>query len=177
MKSVYIHENISWWIFQRKMLFVFKKKVLLVFNAGFVGPQLSKSPLCHCVSNCKTEMLHAEAKLPEKCPWCSGNFYSNYLVYSLSQPLCISKHSIMNHVFRLTTEPLAAIVLLIPPQEILKSWAWVQKRGLHACFEKKHSFNNDWNQAKSFDPTDHFTLLTLPLCSQTWLQLLIMYSI
>lgn len=35
-----------------------------------------------------------------------------------------------------TTEPLAAIVLLFPPQEILKSWAWVQTRGLHACFEK-----------------------------------------
>lgn len=36
----------------------------------------------------------------------------------------------------LTAEPLAAIVLLIPPQETL-SRAWVQTRGSPACFEKK----------------------------------------
>lgn len=29
---------------------------------------------------------------------------------------------------------------------------------------KKHPFNNGWNRARAFDPADHFTLLTLPLC-------------
>lgn len=36
-----------------------------------------------------------------------------------------------------TTEPLAAIVLLFPPQEILKSWAWVQTRGIACLLWKK----------------------------------------
>lgn len=29
---------------------------------------------------------------------------------------------------------------------------------------KKHPFNNGWIRARAFDPADHFTLLTLPLC-------------
>lgn len=88
----------------------------------------------------QVENFYIWSKLPPKPPWYSGL----YIVYRLSELLCISKYLIMrpksllseNSPFMLTTGPLAAIVLLFPPQEILKSWAWVQTRGLHACFEK-----------------------------------------
>lgn len=40
-------------------------------------------------------------------------------------------------------------------------------KGIACLLWKKHPSNNGWSQAKSFDLADHFTLLTLPLCSAT----------
>lgn len=37
-------------------------------------------------------------------------------------------------------------------------------KGIACLLWKKHPFNNGWSRADSFDPADHFTLLTLPLC-------------
>lgn len=138
-----------------------------------------KESFCHCVSNCRTGY-----RLPEKTSLVLWKFILfAAIVYSLfTATLHIQtfNHAVKSPwlLFMLTAEPLAAIVLLIPPQEILKEFSVSANKGI-ACllWKKKHPFNNDWNWAKSFDPPDHFTLLTLPLCSLTWLQLLIMYSI
>lgn len=79
--------------------------------------------------------------------------------------LCIIKlfHNearfLRNAPFALTTEPLAAIVLLFPPREILKTWAWVQTRGLHACFER-----NTLPTMAGSGPS----LLTLRITSHYW---------
>lgn len=68
-------------------------------------------------------------------------------------------------IFMPTTDPLAAIVLLFPAQETLKSRARVQTRGLHACFEKKHPFNNGWRRAEPL--TRQITSLYWPcLCAR-----------
>lgn len=162
--------------------FVFKKKVFgttkVAFDAGLLGSQLSKSQLCHCVSNCRTSMLHRGKTssvlwelycLQRLFAVCHSHFaYPNIQVKSLD----FSEPSL--HAAHWATRCYCLIDSSTGNTQELSASA---DKGIACLLWKEHPFNNGWNHAESFDPADHFTLLTSPLCSLTWLQLLIMYSI
>ncbi len=131
----------------------------------------------HCVSNCRTGLLHRG-----KTFWCAGNYMvcSECLQYLLH--IQTLNHEVKSPNFSETSLhadhwATRCYCLIDSSTGNTQELSVSADKGIACLLWKEHPFDNGWNKAESFDLADHFTLLTSPLCSLTWLQLLIMYSI
>ena len=158
-KHQLIHFLEIWWAGSHEYLICVQRK-------GYVGLVWLLLQVVHCLSN----------KISKRKTFLfDQNFLKTFLILVKSyrlQTLCILE--VFNHVVKI---PDVSDLALHADHGATRCYCLIdsstgntQKLSVSADKEvacllwKKHPFNNGWNQARSFDPADHFTLLTLPLC-------------